>query len=114
MCVQDRRSRSAEAYRHDWVRDALRSAAGAFAVDVLAYAVMSNHLHLVVRTNPVRVADWSAETVARRWAAAHPPTTTLDPNRSGRVRLRRHTGLILLRPLQFTADRLDNSWITAR
>jgi REP element-mobilizing transposase RayT len=31
------------------VRDLLRQAAGAFAVDVLAYAVMSNHLHVVVR-----------------------------------------------------------------
>ena len=67
-------SRSAEAYRHDWVRDAVRSHAEIFAVDVLAYAVMSNHLHLVVRTDPVRVADWSADTVARRWAAAHPRT----------------------------------------
>ena len=69
-------SRSAEAYRHDWVRDAVRSHAEIFAVDVLAYAVMSNHLHLVVRTDPVRVADWSADTVARRWAAAHARTGT--------------------------------------
>ena len=66
----------------DWVREAIRSAAEAFAVDVLAYAVMSNHLHLVVRTDPVRVADWSADTVARRWAAARkmaPERTPLDP-----------------------------------
>ena len=32
-------------HRRDWVREAIRSAASAFAVDVLAYAVMSNHLH---------------------------------------------------------------------
>ena len=61
-------------HRRDWVRETIRSAAEAFAVDVLAYAVMSNHLHLVVRTDPVRVADWSADTVARRWATAHPCT----------------------------------------
>jgi hypothetical protein len=59
-------------HRRAWVRDLLRQAAGAFAVDVLAYAVMSNHLHVVVRTDPDRVNGWSADEVAARWAAAHP------------------------------------------
>ena len=59
-------------YRRDWVRDAIRTPAGAFAIDVLAYAVMSNHLHLVIRSDPHRVTEWTADTVARRWAMAHP------------------------------------------
>ena len=59
-------------HRRVWVRDLLRQAAGAFAVDVLAYAVMSNHLHIVVLTDPDRVTGWSASEVASRWAAAHP------------------------------------------
>jgi REP element-mobilizing transposase RayT len=54
------------------VRDLIRQAAGSFAVDVLAYAVMSNHLHVVVRTDPARLEGWSAAEVAARWAAAHP------------------------------------------
>ena len=37
------------------------------AIDVAAYAVMSNHLHVVVWTDPERVEDWSSEEVARRW-----------------------------------------------
>ena len=44
-------------HRRGWVRDLIRDASAAFAVDVLAYAIMSNHLHLVVRTHPGRVAD---------------------------------------------------------
>ncbi len=63
-------------HRRDWVRDAIRTAAAAFAVDILAYAVMSNHLHLVVRTDPQRVTEWTADTVTRRWAIAHPRTGT--------------------------------------
>ena len=59
-------------HRRDWVRDAIRTAAA--AVDVLAYAAMSNHLHLVVRTDPQRVTEWAADTVTRRWAIAHPRT----------------------------------------
>jgi REP element-mobilizing transposase RayT len=34
---------------------------------VLSYAIMSNHLHLVVRNLPGRAAAWSDEEVARRW-----------------------------------------------
>jgi REP element-mobilizing transposase RayT len=59
-------------HRRGWVRHLVRQAAGAFAVDVLAYAIMSNHLHLVVRTDPYRVRQLTATEVAARWAAAHP------------------------------------------
>lgn len=61
-------------HRRGWVRDLIRDASAAFAVDVLAYAIMSNHLHVVVRTDPGRVADWSAWDVTQRWARAHPRT----------------------------------------
>ncbi len=59
-------------HRRAWVRDLLRQAAGAFAVDVLAYAVMSNHVHIVVRTDPDRVNGWSATEVAARYPSDHP------------------------------------------
>jgi len=61
-------------HRRDWVRDRIRAAAASFAVDVLAYAVMSNHLHIVVSTEPGRVIAWTAREVAERWAVAHPRT----------------------------------------
>ena len=61
-------------HRREWVRDLIRVASGAFAIDVLAYAVMSNHLHLVVRTDPERVQHWPPIEVATRWASAHPRT----------------------------------------
>jgi REP element-mobilizing transposase RayT len=61
-------------HRRTWVRELIRQAAGAFAVDVLAYAVMSNHLHIVVLTDPARVAAWTPVEVATRWASAHPRT----------------------------------------
>ncbi len=37
------------------------------ALDICGFAVMGNHLHVVVRTRPVLVAGWSDEEVARRW-----------------------------------------------
>ncbi|MBA3845310.1 MAG: transposase [Planctomycetes bacterium] len=59
-------------HRRQWIHDAVREQAGAFAIDILAYAVMANHFHLVVATHPERVAAWSARAVAERWAVAYP------------------------------------------
>ncbi len=40
-------------HRRAWVRDLLRQAAGAFAVDVLAYAVMSDRNHGQAQIDPL-------------------------------------------------------------
>ena len=39
---------------------------GGFAIDLHAYAIMSNHVHLVLRPRPDRAAQWSTQQVARR------------------------------------------------
>jgi REP element-mobilizing transposase RayT len=59
-------------HRQLWVQDMVRAHAAIFAIDVLAYAVMANHFHLVVTTHPERCAAWSADEVAQRWAALFP------------------------------------------
>ena len=50
----------------------IKELAQAFAVDIYAYAVMTNHVHLVVGTDPARVADWVDCEVARRWLLLFP------------------------------------------
>ena len=54
-------------YRKEWVRDRFKQLAGAMAIDVLDYAVLDNHLHVVLRNRPDLVSQWSDEEVARRW-----------------------------------------------
>ncbi len=36
-------------------------------MDVLGFAVMSNHLHVVLRNRPDVVEQWPDDAVARRW-----------------------------------------------
>jgi REP element-mobilizing transposase RayT len=38
-----------------------------FAIDLCAYAIMSNHYHIVVKINPAHVGGWTDEEVAHRW-----------------------------------------------
>jgi hypothetical protein len=53
--------------RHRWIIDRLALLAGCFAIDVCEYAVMDNHLHLILRTHPELAWAWSDEEVAIRW-----------------------------------------------
>jgi hypothetical protein len=54
-------------HRRQWVEDRLAAIAGVFACEVAAFAVMSNHVHVVVRMDPDAAAGWSAHEVAERW-----------------------------------------------
>jgi putative transposase len=55
------------------VEDRLRELAGIFAIDVCAYAVLDNHLHVVLQLNDEVAAGWSDEEVVRRWGRLFPP-----------------------------------------
>lgn len=45
----------------------------AFAIDVHAYAIMSNHFHVVVFSDPLAPQSWSDDQVASRWLSICPP-----------------------------------------
>ena len=54
-------------FRKEWIRRRMEALASVFGIDVLSYAIMSNHLHLILRNRPDVVAQWSDEDVAIRW-----------------------------------------------
>ena len=59
-------------HRRQWIRDRLEFLASIFAIDCLTYTVMSNHLHLILRSRPDIVENWPDEQVARRWLKLFP------------------------------------------
>ncbi|MFN9048687.1 MAG: hypothetical protein ACK5YC_11245, partial [Planctomyces sp.] len=67
LCGSDKRSGRDYSHRKQWIRHRLELLAGIFAVEILSYAVMDNHLHLVVRTRPDLAAGWSPDQLAARW-----------------------------------------------
>ena len=54
-------------HRRGWIVERLQQLAAVFAIDVAAYAVMSNHFHLVVRLDAERARVWDRDEVLRRW-----------------------------------------------
>ncbi len=54
-------------YRKVWVENELKRLAAGFGIDLLAFAIMSNHFHLILRSRPDVVESWDDTEVARRW-----------------------------------------------
>ena len=54
-------------HRRQWFLERMRFLAKNFAIDVLGYAIMSNHWHCVLRNRPDMVEGMSNREVAMRW-----------------------------------------------
>ena len=67
LCGRDAHTGQSFEHRKGWIRRRLEELAGIFGIDVCGYAVMDNHLHVIVRTRPDVAAAWSDEEVAGRW-----------------------------------------------
>jgi hypothetical protein len=77
--------------RKAWIEQRLQELAEIFAVAVGGFAVLDNHLHVLVRLDPDVSQGWSDEEVVKRWGRLFPPR---DSSR---------------RPVAITAD-----WIRSR
>jgi len=60
------------AHRKDWIERRLEELSGLFAIDCGGFAIMDNHLHVLLRLDSPRANGWSNEEVARRWATLFP------------------------------------------
>ena len=67
LCGKDHYSGQDYEHRRQWVVDRLAVLAKVFAIDLCAYAVMSNHYHLVLHINQKKALSWTEEEVAARW-----------------------------------------------
>jgi REP element-mobilizing transposase RayT len=61
-------------HRKQWIEMRLQNLAESFAVSVCGFAVMDNHLHVLVRLDQSVVREWTAAEVVRRWINVYPPS----------------------------------------
>jgi hypothetical protein len=67
LCGNDHASERSYEHRREWVRLRLEELSAIFAIDHLNFAIMGNHLHLLIRNRPDIRDGWTDEEVARRW-----------------------------------------------
>jgi REP element-mobilizing transposase RayT len=66
-------------HRKGWIENELKRLAATMGIDLLAFACLSNHFHLILRSRPDVVEIWSDEEVARRWCRLCPANKCADP-----------------------------------
>ena len=68
LCGRDKFTQKSFDHRKQWLVSRLAELADIFAIEICAYAVMSNHYHLVLRVDAERAKNWSVQEVALRWS----------------------------------------------
>lgn len=58
-------------HRRTWLEQRLQTLAGIFAIDLCAYAVMSNHYHVVLHLSADKLAAWDETEIIARWQRLH-------------------------------------------
>ena len=67
LCGTDQLSGRCYEHRRGWLEDKLLSLPEIFAIDIAAYAIMSNHYHVVLFIDNKQAKNWSDVEVVERW-----------------------------------------------
>ena len=59
-------------YRKAWILERIKTLSNIFAIDICAYAIMSNHTHLVLHVDIEKMNNWSEDEVRERWQLLFP------------------------------------------
>jgi REP element-mobilizing transposase RayT len=85
LCGKDKLTGRSYEHRRGWIEDRIRVLSSVFAVELCAYAVMSNHYHLVVKLNPDEADGWSEHEVLDRWTALFRGPLLVQKHREGEL-----------------------------
>ena len=75
LCGRDHYSGETFEHRKAWLKARILELGDIFATGIYAFAVMSNHVHVVLHMHPATANAWSDEEVARRWVRLFPAST---------------------------------------
>jgi REP element-mobilizing transposase RayT len=74
LCGMDKYSGQSYDHRRGWVEDRLLFLSTVFAIDICAYAVMSNHTHVVVHVDKTLAEGWDTDEVLTHYHTLHKGT----------------------------------------
>lgn len=67
LCGVDKATGKSYEHRRSWVEQRLLKLGQVFSIDICAYAVMSNHTHIVLHVDATLAKSWSMKEVIERW-----------------------------------------------
>ena len=84
LCGLDKTSGRSYEHRRSWIEKRVRVLSSLFSIKLCAYAVMSNHYHLVVKLAPDEASNWSPDDVLERWTALFRGPLLVQQYRAGK------------------------------
>lgn len=85
LCGIDHYSGQSYEHRREWVVSKLKSLAAIFSIDICAYAVMSNHYHVILHDVADQAAGWSDAEAIERWTQLFSEPVLIERYRRGIV-----------------------------
>jgi hypothetical protein len=72
LCGTDQYTGKNYDHRKQWLEELLELAASCYVVDLISFAVLDNHFHVLLRNRPDLKRTLTPRAVARRWLLLHP------------------------------------------
>lgn len=85
LCGADKKSGYDFEHRRAWIEDRILELSKIFSIDILGYAVMSNHYHIVLQVIPTDACRWTNQEIAAKWLALNPRANETDEHRKSRA-----------------------------
>ncbi|WAL78738.1 transposase [Shewanella sp. DAU305] len=67
LCGEDKLTGRSYEHRRGWIVDKIKALSAIFCIDICAYAVMSNHYHLVLKIDPDKAKSLTQKDIISRW-----------------------------------------------
>ncbi|MCF6443095.1 transposase [Pseudoalteromonas luteoviolacea] len=78
LCGEDEYTGKNFDHRRTWLVERVKLLSRVFAIEIAAYAIMSNHYHLVVKVNRQQALNWSDNEVISRWYRLYKGSPIID------------------------------------
>ena len=87
LCGFDHSSGKDYEHRRQWIENRIRILASLFAIEICAYAVMSNHFHITLKLCPDETDGWTDREIIERWTSLFKGPLLVQKWQSGRALL---------------------------
>jgi len=71
LCGYDSQSKRSYEHRRDWIEQRIKELSAIYCINICAYAVMSNHYHVVVHIDKPHAESLTDSEVIERWSELH-------------------------------------------
>ncbi|KKE85586.1 hypothetical protein N481_16460 [Pseudoalteromonas luteoviolacea S4047-1] len=110
LCGDDKYTGKNFDHRRRWLVERIKLLSSVFAIEIAAYAIMSNHYHLVVKVNRQQALKWSNNEVICRWYKLYRGTPIIDRYLRGEELIEEEQLLVTELIEKWRARLFDISW----